>query len=809
MTLDISVTDMFCGAGGSTTGATLAGATVKLAINHWHRAIETHNTNYPEVTHALTDLHKANPRRFPTTTILIASPECFPVGTLILTARGLISIENIQVGDNVLTHQNRWRPVTQIMSRTASTLIVKGQGHPGIEVTAEHPFFVREQTKIWDNEKRDYNRRVYGDPTWVASSSLVEKRYRWATPVAIAALTVPPVPDRGMPLDDPEFWWLVGRWIGDGTVRCREGQGGEITLSCGNHKADELEQRLKYWHPEGDIKRAGDGRLRWRRRGIRTATLFECGHQNLALWLVEHFGKLAHGKTLPTWAFSLSRTCRQSLLDGYLSADGHSDERATSATTVSKRLALGIRLLAESLGYRTSLGCSPQHANVIEGRKVNVRDLWTVRWENNASQRTAFADETHAWSLIKQIVPGHEQVEVFNLSVEEDESYVADGIVVHNCTSHSLSKGKKRKGQGQPELWDNGPDLAAEAEERSRCTMWTPLDWAEYHDYQAVILENVVDAHLWRPFQAWLQAWKSLGYEFEIVYLNSMFAHPTPQSRDRMYFVAWKRGNRKPNLQITPLAYCPKCERDVSAVQAWKSSTKRYGKYKQQYVYVCPTCVKPIAPYYYAAATAIDWSLPAARIRDRKNPLREKTLNRITEGLTKYASKTFTLNLNHSEVRPLAVSEQPFFTQTAYDSTGLVTPPFIIDHIAEYRVRSIDEPLSTIVGGGNHQSLIAPSWLMTYYNNGQMVPVTQSTPTVTTLDRHALITGKSTGSLAVEDCGFRMLVPKEIQSAMAFPQDYVVTGTRREQVKQLGNAVTPPAMKVLMERVIASLSEKE
>jgi DNA (cytosine-5)-methyltransferase 1 len=45
----------------------------------------------------------------------------------------------------------------------------------------------------------------------------------------------------------------------------------------------------------------------------------------------------------------------------------------------------------------------------------------------------------------------------------------------------------------------------------------------------------------------------------------------------------------------------------------------------------------------------------------------------------------------------------------------------------------------------------------------------------------------------------------EIQAAMAFPTDYILTGTRREQVKQLGNALTPPVMKLLMERVIASL----
>ncbi len=167
------------------------------------------------------------------------------------------------------------------------------------------------------------------------------------------------------------------------------------------------------------------------------------------------------------------------------------------------------------------------------------------------------------------------------------------------CTNHSIAKGHRRKGQGQLELWDTEePDLTAEAEERSRCTMWTPLDWAEYHDYSMVLLENVVDAYLWRPFQSWLQAWKSLGYEFELVYFNSMHAHPTPQSRDRMYFVGWKRGMRRPDLKITPLAYCALCERNVESVQSWKNPNRRYGKYRQQYVYRCPHCACEVIPYY-------------------------------------------------------------------------------------------------------------------------------------------------------------------------------------------------------------------
>lgn len=414
------------------------------------------------------------------------------------------------------------------------------------------------------------------------------------------------------------------------------------------------------------------------------------------------------------------------------------------------------------------------------------------------------------------------------------------------CTSHTIAKGRKRTGQGQLELWDEGPDLAAEAEERSRCTMWTPLDWAEYHNYQAIILENVVDAHLWRPFSAWLHAWKSLDYDFELVYLNSMHAHPTPQSRDRMYFVAWKRGNNKPDLKITPLAYCERCAKNVDAVQSWKNPARRYGKYKQQYVYCCPHCAREVVPYYYAAANAIDWTLPVQRIGDRVKPLKPKTLERIEYGLQKFAyrpqaftvqvNKTtnrarsvedtfptqtgdnglalvapppFIINLNHSEPRPVDVESLPYSTRTAYDSDGLVISPFIMDHLGEYRPRDITSPMSTICAGGNHQSLITPpaqSWLMTYYNNGQLVSTDQAVPTVTTLERHALITNDAP-TVAIEDCGFRMLVPAEIQAAMAFPNDYIITGTRREQVKQLGNAVTPPAMKLLMERVLASLGQ--
>jgi DNA (cytosine-5)-methyltransferase 1 len=138
---------------------------------------------------------------------------------------------------------------------------------------------------------------------------------------------------------------------------------------------------------------------------------------------------------------------------------------------------------------------------------------------------------------------------------------------------------------------------------------------------------------------------------------------------------------------------------------------------------------------------------------------------------------------------------------------ALITLPFTLDHVHEYRIRSLTDPLSTLVAEGNHQSVvIPPTWLLSYYQNGQMVPVETPMPTVTTLERHALVTASEGEKIRIEDCGFRMLKPHEIQVAMAFPREYVVLRNRREKVEQLRNAVTAPVMKLLMQRCLASLA---
>lgn len=217
------------------------------------------------------------------------------------------------------------------------------------------------------------------------------------------------------------------------------------------------------------------------------------------------------------------------------------------------------------------------------------------------------------------------------------------------CTKHSNAGGLKRKGAAQGDLFQGkaiDPSVI-----RSRATMWDIVRFTEVHRYEFVVVENVVEVMTtWESFKPWLYAMKNLGYTHKIVFLNAQFAHGfhqghfiesfAPQSRDRLYVVFWKKGNKAPKLDIRPMAPCPTCCVQVGAKQVWKN--QKYGKYgikNGQYVYKCPECYTTVVPYYYAALNCLDLTLPMMRIRDREangmKPLADNTLARIQYGLNK------------------------------------------------------------------------------------------------------------------------------------------------------------------------------
>jgi DNA (cytosine-5)-methyltransferase 1 len=392
-----------------------------------------------------------------------------------------------------------------------------------------------------------------------------------------------------------------------------------------------------------------------------------------------------------------------------------------------------------------------------------------------------------------------------DISACDPRRYPSTDILITSpeCTNHTLAKGVKIA-KKQMDLFNTGKlDPAAE---RSRATMWDVCRFAEFHKYNAIIVENVVDARNWIMFDAWLHAMYLLGYRHQCVYLNSMHCHPTPQSRDRMYVVFWKKENRTPVLDYRPLAYCQKCGKDVHSIQSWKQPDIKFGKYRQQYVYCCPVDGKVVEPYYHAALNCIDWSDLGHRIGDRKKPLSRNTVNRIEYGFRKYGKQPLlTINYTPGYCKPLFKEAS---TVTTQDHHSLIVP-FIIkaEHSNQFNVRSVMETLQTQTTRQSMGMVTSESWnsfLAAYYSGSNCTKhITEEISTITTGDRVSLINYKEPN---IEDCYYRMLKANEVKLAMAFDSDYVVLGNSRDQVRQLGNAVTPPAMEWLMQQVVGSLS---
>ncbi|MFF4549239.1 DNA cytosine methyltransferase [Streptomyces sp. NPDC001406] len=74
--MSLTFTDLFCGAGGSSTGLVAAGLELRLAANHSAVAIETHAANHPDADHLCADIDHYDMRRLPRTNVLWASPIC-------------------------------------------------------------------------------------------------------------------------------------------------------------------------------------------------------------------------------------------------------------------------------------------------------------------------------------------------------------------------------------------------------------------------------------------------------------------------------------------------------------------------------------------------------------------------------------------------------------------------------------------------------------------------------------------------------------------------------------------------------------
>ena len=704
---DELIVDLFAGGGGASTGIERAlGRPVDIAVNHSANAIAMHARNHPNAHHYRADVWHVSPllacagRRVG---LLWLSPACFPAGTLVLTRKGYTPIETIAVGDEVFTHELRWRRVTHTMSTERPLVLVRGHGHAGIRVSAEHPFYTRARADRW--------KRIYKAPEWTEAGKL-RPRDLWASPSefpAEQAALIAPVRGRTMNVDE-RLMWLVGRYLADGWLRLSDDRA-ELTLACGDAKIDALRKHLAVWPRAGE--RSQSDELAWHERRERTAWQVSTNHRALVTWLRDHFGCGAANKRMPAWVYGLSESMRRALLEGYVSGDGWQSNGLFEVTSVSRALAFGIKTLLATLGVSANVFES-RAPSVIEGRTVNVRPSLRVRWRErvDAKHQQTLRDGGIEWAPIREVTHLGGLETVFNLSVEEDESYVVEGLIVHNCTHFSRAKG------GQ------NPKSA-----KIRSLASVAIRWAREVKPRVIILENVVEFLDWGPldndgkpikakkghsFNNWLGKLKKQGYQVEWRQLVAA-DYGTPTTRKRLFLIA--RCDGQPIVWPEP------------------SHSKERSLFHQP---------------WRTAAECIDWSVPVRSIFGRKRPLAEATLRRIAAGVMRFVVKNprpFIVPVTHTTAGNRAHdSAEPLRTVTTArgGELALVAPSLApLTHQGADRGHSVEEPMRTITAAHRGETALIAAHLTKFHEGSVGAEVRQPMPTVTANSPH----GRPGGSL--------------------------------------------------------------
>lgn len=459
---------------------------------------------------------------------------CFPAGTLVLTRRGLVAIEDVQVGDEVLTHRNRWRTVLRHHgSHEAETVVMRGQGHYGLVTTPNHKFWAAGKKKTYprgESGKRT-TRYVPQPADWVRAENM-EGQF-WSSPVSFPEDKVPQPHDwrKGdhvFDLATPEVMWIAGRWLADGcTSAPATGISDKVIISCGDDEADALQY---------DLSRAG---VEWLRYQVNTGTQFRLTNWTLAAWLTEHFGKYAHAKTVPSWIYGINEELRLAFLQGYSTGDGNTfrdgEGDAFKATTTSRHIGIGVKIVAQTLGYNTCLYLNePEPTKEIQGRTVNQRPWYQIVARKPTAGSSAFADDGKQFALVRSVRDTGRTETVYNIEVEGDNSYIVDGLVVSNC--QDLSTAGKRAG-----LAGNRSGLFWEL---TRITNEMRATW--------VIAENVpglLSSNGGKDFEVVVDAMIALGYLVDVEILDAQF-HGVPQRRRRVFITCLNvRDNPEPGFR--------------------------------------------------------------------------------------------------------------------------------------------------------------------------------------------------------------------------------------------------------------------
>lgn len=332
---------------------------------------------------------------------------CLARGSRVLTQeRGYVPIEDVEVGEHALTHKGRWRRViNKKMTGVQPVVTVKANGVMGLTLTPDHKLWTRKSEWV-----RQRDGAECAEPQWIEAKDTLGGYLNMKLPE--------PNLNCG---DDNELWWIVGRWLADGHIDARGG----AVVSIGKHKWQEF------------CECAGRFGGNNPHEGTAYQVVLKDPDRSLRK-ILQYCGIGASNKCFPPAAFELPYELAKSLIEGYLSGDGHYLENRGRwmATTVSRDLALGICFLAHKVFDSIASvfeGRGPRE-HVIDGRLVTAKQEYGISFDisHDHRRKKPFIMNDGAWKRVRSIEDAG-MAETWCLKVDEDESFTAENCIVKNC----------------------------------------------------------------------------------------------------------------------------------------------------------------------------------------------------------------------------------------------------------------------------------------------------------------------------------------------------------------------------------------
>lgn len=373
--------------------------------------------------------------------MFVDCPNCFEKGTLIETPFGLKLIEDFEPGDFILDGNAEPRIVEKIFHKHVNcefTSIKTHGNNIGISATSNHRLLVYENLGtlykpiLGKSLEKEINEISKGDIIYKAIRSLPDEPSEkiwidWQINNYGPKKLLPKV----LKVSD-EFLFALGLYIAEGVTNK-----GRIVSYCLNDSEIEIGTKVcEYWKNIIDCNFHMYFRKETRNR------VFEIYSSYLAKLLDRWCGHGAKNKKIPSSLYyKLDKRQTMILIFGLFVEDGHYEEKYGSAvlSTISRELAYQVYNLLLSCGYATSILSQPAKKDkdgIFRQKSFTVR-YWL---DENFIQRGTIRDDNIIYQVVKTVNINKKETPVWNLEVQTEHSYIADGFSVKNCVWDSINK---------------------------------------------------------------------------------------------------------------------------------------------------------------------------------------------------------------------------------------------------------------------------------------------------------------------------------------------------------------------------------